>query len=64
MKLFKNNKKYNCILCGHDRETNKNKINFCRNCRKVKDFINEYGINSILSKIEMKINPPPSYPPI
>jgi hypothetical protein len=58
MKL-KNNKKYNCSLCGTDRETNKNKINFCVRCRKIKDYINLYGVLSVLDKIEMKASAPP-----
>lgn len=45
--MFKKSDKYNCCLCGHDREKFKKKIAFCRNCRKIKDYINEYGLNSI-----------------
>lgn len=62
--MFSKKNKFNCVLCGHDREKFKKKISFCRNCRKIKDYINEYGLVSVLDKIKQptKATAPPQYP--
>ncbi len=61
--MFKSKDKFNCVLCGHDREKFKKKIAFCRSCRKIKDYINEFGLVSVLDKINDKQIIKPTAPP-
>jgi hypothetical protein len=61
MKALKS-KKYTCCFCSNISETSNKKIMFCKDCRKIRDFVREYGIRSLLDKLEvgvMKASAPP-----
>ena len=54
MKILKK-KKYSCCFCSNMTETSNKKIMFCKDCRKVRDFLREYGIKSLLEKVEQSV---------
>ena len=58
--MFKNKKKYSCVFCSNTNETSNKKIMFCKDCRRVRDFLREYGVRLLLDKID---NSKPSAPP-
>ncbi len=45
-------KKYSCIFCSDTNETSSPKVFLCRECRRIKDYLRQYGMKSLLSKIE------------
>lgn len=47
-----NTKKYSCVFCSNKNETSKSKVFFCRDCLKIRNFIREKGISTLLDKIE------------
>lgn len=61
--MFKKTKKYSCSFCNDLTEISKNKVSFCRDCIKIRSYIREYGLKSLLEKITQneKITYPPNY---
>ena len=47
-----NKKKYSCVFCSNKNETSKGKVFFCRDCLRIRHFIRENGIRTLLDKIE------------
>jgi len=61
--MLKQNKKYDCVFCSDTSQKSKHKINFCRDCAKIREHIRQYGITSILEKLTIiKASAPPQYP--
>jgi len=53
-------KKYTCIFCSNMNETSNKKIMFCKDCRKIRDFLRESGMRILLDKIDNnKASAPP-----
>ena len=48
---FSKSKKYSCCFCSDLTKNSSKKINFCRDCKKIRDHIRDKGIMSILSII-------------
>lgn len=63
MKMFKK-KKYSCVFCSDTNETSSKKVFLCKECRRIKSFLRQYGMKTLLSKIEHNIDYiKPSAPP-
>ena len=45
-------KKYSCIFCSNLDKVSSKKINFCKDCKKVHNFIREKGLNKLIEYIE------------
>ena len=57
--MFKK-KKYSCVLCSDTNETSSRKVFLCRECKRIKDFLRQYGMKTLLDKIEYnKASAPP-----
>lgn len=59
--MFKKTKKYSCAFCNDLTKISTNKISFCRDCIKIRTYIRDYGIKTLLDKIEH--NEKSTYPP-
>ena len=56
-------KKYRCCFCSNINETSSKKVFFCRECNKLRNYIRDNGIKTLLSKIDCeKVSAPPLYP--
>lgn len=51
MKVFKK-KKYSCILCSDTNERSSKKVMFCKECKRIKYFLRQYGMSKMLNMIE------------
>jgi len=47
-----NKKKHSCVFCSNKNETSKSKVFFCRDCLKIRNYIRDNGIRTLLDKIE------------
>lgn len=52
MPLGRNTKKYSCCFCSSLDKIGKNKIVFCKDCKKIRDYIRDFGLDCILSIIK------------
>ena len=62
--MFKKNKKYTCAFCNDLTKISTSKLTFCRECNKLRSYIRDYGLQTLLSKItqsEVKPTYPPEY---
>ena len=62
--MLNKNKKYNCVFCSDTTQKSKHKINFCRDCLKIREYIRQHGIKTLLDKINnepIKPTAPPQY---
>jgi len=62
MKFLKS-KKYSCVFCSDFTEKGSKKVFFCRECNKIRTYIRQYGIKTLMNKIEVNILKEPSAPP-
>jgi len=58
----KSKTKYSCVFCSNKNEKSNKKIFFCRECNKIRDYIRDNGIKTLINVIED--NNKPSAPPI
>ncbi len=61
--MFGKKKKYSCVFCSNTSEKSNKKIMFCKDCRKVRDFLREYGLRVLLDKIDNNKASAPNLPP-
>jgi len=47
-----NKKKHSCVFCSNKNETSKSKVFFCRDCLKIRNYIRDNGIRTLLDKLE------------
>ena len=61
--MFKKNKKYTCCFCSDLTKITTSKVSFCRDCIKIRSYIREYGIKTLIDKItpNEKLTYPPDY---
>lgn len=59
---FRKTKKYTCSFCSDLTKLSSDKVSFCRDCLKIRSYIREYGLKSILDKLTHTDNKP-SCPP-
>ena len=52
--IFK--KKYTCVFCSNTNEKSNKKVFFCRDCIKIRNYIRDNGIKTLLNKIECNNN--------
>jgi hypothetical protein len=53
MKIFKE-KKYTCVFCSDITTKHKDKVVFCRDCLKIREYIRMNGIKILINNIEEK----------
>lgn len=66
MGLLKSKKKYSCVFCSNlDKISSSNKIVFCGDCKKIRNYIRVNGLYSILNIINTNVlpKPKPTVPP-
>lgn len=61
--MFKNKKKYTCAFCNDLTKISTSKLTFCRDCNKIRSYIRDYGLQTLLSKITQNEMIPASCPP-
>ena len=62
--MFSKSKKYSCVFCSNKSEKSNKIIFFCRECNKIRDYIRDKGIKTLLNKIEEDNSTiPPTAPP-
>jgi late competence protein required for DNA uptake (superfamily II DNA/RNA helicase) len=62
MKMFSEKKKYTCVMCSDIATKYKEKVVFCRDCIKIREYIRLNGIKMLLNYIEEKPTAPPLPP--
>ena len=50
-------KKYTCCLCSDDKEKGKNIVFFCRDCKRIREYIRQNGLKAILNAIVLPSAP-------
>ena len=61
--MFNKKKKYTCAFCNDLTKISTSKLTFCRDCDKVRQYIRDYGLRTLLDKISQNIEKP-SAPPL
>ena len=62
--MFRKKSKFSCVFCSDKKEKSKDKINFCRDCQKLRNFIRDKGMDTIQDFINGNQNKiQPSCPP-
>lgn len=58
-----NKKKYSCVFCSDTNEKSSKVVFFCRECSRIRNYIRDNGIKTLLTKIEgnNKASAPPLY---
>lgn len=57
--MFKKSK-HSCVFCSDLTKNSSKKINFCRDCLRIRNYLREKGISNLLELID---NSKPSAPP-
>ena len=60
--MLRKNKKYTCCFCSDLTKISTSKLTFCRDCNKLRSYIRDYGLQTLLSKISQN-EVKPTYPP-
>jgi hypothetical protein len=61
--VFTKTKKYSCCFCSDLTKSSNKKINFCRDCKKIRDYIREKGLSYLLSIVSNNEKSIPTAPP-
>jgi hypothetical protein len=61
--MFRKKSKFSCVFCSDKKEKSKDKINFCRDCEKIRMYVRDNGIKSILNLILDNNYQKPTAPP-
>ncbi len=62
--MFRKKSKFSCVFCSDTKEKSKDKINFCRDCQKLRNYIRDKGMDTIQNFINnSKEKIIPSCPP-
>ena len=60
--MFNKKKKHSCAFCNDLTKISTSKLTFCRDCNKLRSYIRDYGLQTLLSKISQN-EVKPTYPP-